>query len=104
MKLLRKGKKIFNAATGNEVRFRWTPRIIYYAVCAAYGWYMAHLLGRMGIRLGLRVIPNITMVFTVVIGGMLMLRWLFNKYLGERPVHQWLIPIIFYEVKPPIPN
>jgi hypothetical protein len=86
MRVLVKGDKLFNATTGNEMRFRWTPRILYYAAFGAYGWYMAHIVGRIGIRLGLGMIPNVIIVFSVVVGPLFLIQWVIWRRLGKRRV------------------
>ncbi len=58
--------------------------LVYYAVqcvvLGAYGWYMAHVVGRIGIRLGLGTLPNIVVTFGVVLGSAVAVQRLLDKY------------------------
>jgi hypothetical protein len=96
MKLVkRKDGAIINPANGREMRQRRTPRIIFWIACGLYGWYMAHFLGRMGIRHGLGIVEIVVLVFSVIVGTIFLFIRFLNKWIKNRLVNGRLVWLFY---------
>lgn len=96
--------------TGSEWRPRPVAVLTLYAAVFGFGYLLAGPIAHLGMMLGLGAIANCTMTLLVIIGGMLLLMWVFDKFVaGPIAIHPRLVRTLFYEVKDartvgPIPN
>ena len=67
-----------------QTRQRLAALIVCHAIlCAAlgaYGWYVGHIVARIGMRLGLAMLPNIILTLVLVTGSAVVLYKLIDRY------------------------
>ena len=90
---------LFDPRSGRKFKRRLITSIVGYIVIFGYGYVVAIVLGRLGIRFGLGKFPNIVLVLSAAGGSMSIFAQLWNKYLASRPIHKPLVWLFFYEVK-----
>lgn len=62
------------------------------ALCAVFGptaWYVSHIVARIGMRLGLGMLPNIVVTFALVVGSAAVLYKLLDTYVLSRIFAAW---------------
>jgi hypothetical protein len=87
--------------TGSEWRPKPVAVLTLYAAVFGFGYLLACPVAYLGMMMGLGAIANCTMTLVVIVGGMLLLMWVFDKFVaGPIAIHPRLVRALFYEVKP----
>lgn len=85
--------------TGREWRLKPAVVIALYAGVFGFGYLLAYPVAHLGMMLGLGAIANCAMTLIVIVGGMLLLMWAFDKFVAGRiAIHPRLVRALFYEV------
>ena len=57
---------------------------ILYAALGAYGWYMGHIVARIGMRLGLAMLPDIVLTLVTLTASAFVIYRLIDRYAFSR--------------------
>lgn len=86
--------------TGSEWRPKPVAVFVLYAAVFGFGYLLAGPIAHLGMIMGLGAIANCTMTLVVIVGGMLLMMWVFDKFVaGPIAIPPRLVRALFYEVK-----